>query len=100
VLDDYEAWERGDIDAATESAFTPDVEWIEPPEFPNGGARGPATVREYPRASPTSWLELHSERRATTLAGDVVVVHQVHAIHDDGSKAQACAADVYTVGRH
>jgi ketosteroid isomerase-like protein len=36
VLKSYQAYARGDIDAAV-SPLHPEVEWIEPDEFPNGG---------------------------------------------------------------
>lgn len=51
VLDSYAAYARGDIDAAV-APLHPDVEWIEPDSFPNGGAyRGPVAVAGYLRES-------------------------------------------------
>jgi hypothetical protein len=46
VLAAYEAFARGDIDAATKD-LDAEVEWIEPTGFPGGGRRvGPAAVAE------------------------------------------------------
>jgi len=51
VLAAYEAFARGDIDAATKD-LDPEVEWVEPIAFPGGGRRvGPAAVAEYLEAS-------------------------------------------------
>lgn len=47
VLDAYRAFVSGDIETATANMH-PDVEWIEPDEFPDGGHyRGPAAVAAY-----------------------------------------------------
>jgi ketosteroid isomerase-like protein len=47
VLKSYEAFARGDIEQAV-VPLHPDVEWIEPEEFPYGGRRqGPDAVADY-----------------------------------------------------
>jgi ketosteroid isomerase-like protein len=97
VLDAYAAFARGDIDAAV-ARLHPDVEWIEPDEFPGGGRRqGPAAVAEYLRASRSSWAELTSEPVARRRGEDIVVVHRVRGRRADGRPAEATVADVYTV---
>lgn len=97
VIRAYQAYARGDIDAAT-ADLSPDVEWIEPDEFPNGGPRhGPAAVAEYLRLSRARWAELVSEPTAHRQGSDIVVVHHVHGRLVDGSTAEATVADVYTV---
>jgi ketosteroid isomerase-like protein len=51
VLAAHAAFAKGDIDAAVANLH-PDVEWIEPDEFPNGGRHvGPAAVANYLRQS-------------------------------------------------
>ena len=97
VLQGYEAWELGDIDRAV-AALHPDVEWIEPDEFSNGGRhRGRAAVADYLRRSRVQWSELTSERTAHRHGGDVVIVHHVLGRLVDGSAHDMTVADVYTV---
>jgi len=97
VLDSYAAYARGDIDAAVASLH-PDVEWIEPDEFPNGGAyRGPVQVAEYLRASYEMWRELVSAPTASRQGADIVVVHHFHGVLADGTPHEATVADVFTV---
>jgi ketosteroid isomerase-like protein len=97
VLAAYAAFARGDIDAAIKPLH-PDVEWIEPDEFPNGGRRqGPMAVAEYLRASRAMWHELVSEPTAYRRGKDIVVVHHVHGRTIDGEVREATVTDVYTV---
>jgi ketosteroid isomerase-like protein len=97
VLGAYAAWERGDIDAAV-APLHPEVVWIEPEEFPGGGERrGPAAVADYLRDSRAGWRELRSQRRASTVGGDVAVVHHVEGILGDGTPHETTVADVFTV---
>jgi ketosteroid isomerase-like protein len=97
VLRAYEAYARGDIDAAI-AGLHPDVDWIEPPEFPGGGARhGPPAVADYLRPSRARWAELVSESTAHRHGDDIVVVHHVHGVTVDGTPAEATVADVYTL---
>ncbi|MPZ84954.1 MAG: DUF4440 domain-containing protein [Actinophytocola sp.] len=97
VLDSYAAYARGDIDAAV-APLHPDVEWIEPAEFPLGGRRvGPAAVAEYLRASHAGWTRFTSTPTATRRGPDIVVVHHVEGELADGTPHAATVADVFTV---
>lgn len=97
VLACYEAFARGDIDAAV-APMHPEVEWIEPEEFPNGGRRqGPQAVAEYLRASYAMWSELHSEPKPHRRGDDIVIVHRVHGRLADGTSQEGTVADVFTV---
>ena len=61
VLKSYQAYARGDIDAAV-SPLHREVEWIEPDEFPNGGRHdGSAAATEYLRKSRAMWSDIVSE---------------------------------------
>ncbi|MDX6396168.1 MAG: uncharacterized protein QOJ73_7231 [Streptosporangiaceae bacterium] len=97
VLDAYAAYARGDIEAAV-AGLHPEVEWIEPDEFPNGGRRqGPAAVAEYLRSAREMWAELVSERSAVRRCGDIVIIHHVSGRLVDGTEHEATVADVFTV---
>ena len=97
VLGSYEAYALGDIDAAV-APLHPDVEWIEPDSFPNGGTyRGPEAVAGYLRASHAMWRELVSEPTATRRGDDIVVVHHVRGVLADGTRHELTVADVFTV---
>jgi ketosteroid isomerase-like protein len=97
ILAAYAAYGQGDIDGAVRDLH-PDVEWIEPDEFPNGGAHhGPAAVAAYLRASHASWRTFVSEPTAHRRADRIVVVHHVHGILADGTPQEATVADVFTV---
>jgi ketosteroid isomerase-like protein len=97
VLDAYAAYARGDIEAAV-AGLHPEVEWIEPDEFPNGGRRqGPAAVAEYLRSAREMWAELVSEPSAVRRGGDIVIIHHVSGRLVDGTEHEATVADVFTV---
>lgn len=97
VLASYEAYARGDIDAAV-APLHPEVEWIEPEEFPGGGRRtGPAAVAEYLRASYALWGELASEPTPYRRGEDIVIVHHVRGHLVDGTPHEMTAADVFTL---
>ncbi|MET7401297.1 nuclear transport factor 2 family protein [Dactylosporangium sp. NPDC005572] len=97
VLRAYAAFAAGDIAGAVRDLH-PDVEWIEPDEFPNGGRHvGPAAVARYLQASHDDWLELHSEPAATRRGDRIVVVHRVHGVVQDLSIRDVTVADVFTV---
>jgi ketosteroid isomerase-like protein len=97
VLRAYAAFARGDIDGAVRD-LAPDVDWVEPDEFPGGGHhRGPAAVAAYLRASYDGWAELHSEPVAQRRGEQIVVVHRVWGTLRDGTAAEATVADVFTV---
>jgi ketosteroid isomerase-like protein len=97
VLRAYAAFARGDIEEAV-ADLHPDVEWIEPDEFPNGGRRqGPAAVAEYLRASFDGWSELRSQPTAYRRGEQIVIVHHVSGRLRDGGTNEATVADVFTV---
>ena len=97
VLAAYTAFARGDIDQAI-AALHPDVEWIEPLEFPNGGRRvGPSAVAAYLRQSRAMWSELRSEATPYHRGQDIVIVHHLSGRLADGSQRDITVADVFTV---
>lgn len=97
VLAAYEAFARGDIEAAVQRLH-PGVEWIEPDEFPNGGRHvGPDAVADYLRSSRAAWGDVVSERTAHRRGGNVVVVHHASGRLLDGSDIDATVADVFTL---
>ncbi len=97
VLDCYAAYALGDIDAAV-APLSPDVVWIEPDEFPNGGERhGRAAVHDYLSRSYAGWAHLTSITTARRRGDDIVIVHQVGGALQDGTYQSAQVADVFTV---
>jgi ketosteroid isomerase-like protein len=93
----YAAYARGDIDQVV-AGLHPQVEWIEPEEFPGGGRRvGPASVAEYLQASWSSWAELHSSATVYRQGDTVVARHHVHGRLADGTPHEATVADVFTI---
>lgn len=96
VLAAYAAYAHGDIDRAV-IGLHPQVEWIEPDEFPGGGRRvGPAAVADYLRGARSRWTELESEPVAQRRGDDIVVIHHVHGRLADGTRHEATVADVFT----
>lgn len=97
VLRAYAAYARGDIDAAVADMHA-DVAWVEPDEFPDGGARhGPAEVADYLRRSHARWSDLVSEPSASRRGDRIVVLHHMHGHLLDGTAVDDTVADVYTV---
>ncbi|MBS1676877.1 MAG: nuclear transport factor 2 family protein [Actinobacteria bacterium] len=95
VLAAYDAFARGDIAAATRD-LDPEIEWIEPIDFPNGGRRiGPTAVADYLEASRSGWKHLTSDPTAYRLGPEIVIVHRVHGILLDGTPREAEVADVF-----
>jgi uncharacterized protein len=94
----YAAFNRGDIDAAVES-LDPNIQWIEPAEFPGGGAyHGRAGAKHYLVQSRAAWAEVISEPERFIPAGDRIVVF-VHArVRPENSNEwqEVRLADVYT----
>ena len=94
----YAAFNRGDIDAAVR-ILDPDVEWIEPAEFPGGGTyRGQAGVKTYLTQSRAAWAEVHSDPEQFIPAGNriVVFVHARVRAKDSQEWQDVLLADVYT----
>lgn len=69
----YAALNRGDI-AGFMAIFSPDVERIEPADFPQGGTyRGVEAVTEHVRKGRGTWAEGSCEPERFFIAGDVIV---------------------------
>lgn len=74
----YAAFNRGDIDGAV-AMLDPNVEWIEPTEFPGGGVhRGVESVKHYLAQSRAGATEVISEPERFIPSGDRIIVF-VHA---------------------
>jgi ketosteroid isomerase-like protein len=97
VLRSYAAFARDDIETAVATVH-PEVEWIEPDEFPHGGRRqGPEAVADYLRSSRALWAELVSEPTAHRRGEDIVGVHHVFGRLLNGSPRDVTVADVFTI---
>jgi ketosteroid isomerase-like protein len=97
VVKSYQAYACGDIDAAV-SPLHPDVEWIEPDEFPNGGRHdGSAAATEYLRNSRAMWSDVTSETTPYRRGEKIIIVHHVTGRMIDGSTQDVTVADVYTI---
>jgi uncharacterized protein len=98
LRDAYAAFNRGDIDAAVR-LLDPQVEWIEPSEFPGGGAyHGVEGAKRYLAQSRNNAAEVISEPEQFIPVGNRVVVF-VHArVLPKGAAAwqDVKLADVYT----
>jgi ketosteroid isomerase-like protein len=94
----YAAFNRGDIDAAV-SSLDPQIDWIEPAEFPGGGHyHGVDGARQYLAQSRAGADEVISEPERFLISGDRIVVF-VHArVRPRGSDQwqDIKLADVYT----
>lgn len=96
----YEAFNRGDMATAVE-AMDPQVEWIEPAEFPGGDQpyHGPNEVKGYLAQSRAGWIEGRSEPEQFLASGAKVAVF-VHARFRSKGDADHWTdvrlADVYT----
>lgn len=95
----YQAFNRGDIEAAAEP-LDAQIEWTEPVEFPGGGTyHGRDEVKRYLTQSRAAWAEASSEPERFITAGNRIVVF-VHArVRSKGSNQwqDVRLADVYTV---
>jgi ketosteroid isomerase-like protein len=98
LRDAYTAFNRGDMDAAVAS-LDENIEWIEPKEFPGGGAyQGRESAKRYLAQSRAAWDEVSSQPEQFILAGNRIVV-LVHArVRAKGSNEwqDVRLADVYT----
>jgi uncharacterized protein len=94
----YAAFNRNDI-AGTVKALDPQIEWIEPAEFPGGGTyHGHAGVQAYLSQSRAPWAEGSSEPERFIVAGDKIIVF-VHArvrLRDSEEWHERRLADVFT----
>jgi ketosteroid isomerase-like protein len=95
----YAAFNRGDMDAAVAS-LDPNIEWVEPVEFPGGGARqGREAVKQYLTQSRAGWAEGSSEPEGFVISNDkvVVFVHAGFRLKNTDTWQVIRLADVYTV---
>jgi uncharacterized protein len=70
----YAALNRNDISAMVKE-FDPEIEWIEPAEFPGGGThRGHAVVKAHLSRARESWAEGSCEPERFIVAGDRIIV--------------------------
>jgi ketosteroid isomerase-like protein len=94
----YAALNRNDISAMVE-AFDPQVEWIEPPEFPGGGTyRGHAIVKAHLSQARERWAEGTCEPERLIVAGDKIIVfdHVRVRLKQEKEWREGELADVYT----
>jgi ketosteroid isomerase-like protein len=94
----YAALNRNDIPAMLK-AFDPQIEWIEPADYPGGGThRGHAAVMTTLSRGRGSWAEGSCEPERFLVAGDkiVVFVHVRVRVKDSADWIDARLADVYT----
>ena len=94
----YAALNRNDIPAMV-GAIDPQIEWIEPAEYPTGGTyHGLAAVKAHLSKARGSWAEGSCEPERFIAAGDKVVVFvYVRARLKHGTESrEGRLADVYT----
>lgn len=97
VLGCYEAYARGDIEAAV-APLHPEVVWLEPEEFTDGGPhRGREAVRAYLERSRARWTELTVEPHADEVNGRIVIVVRHRGRLVSGAARDVTVADVFTV---
>jgi ketosteroid isomerase-like protein len=95
----YAAFNRGDIEAAVEP-LDPQIEWIEPAEFPGGGSyHGREGVRRYLTQSRAAWAEVISEPERFISARNriVVFVHARVRPKESNEWQDVRLADVYSI---
>jgi ketosteroid isomerase-like protein len=95
----YAAFNRGDMDAAVAS-LDPQIQWVEPAEFPGGGTyHGRDAVKGYLEQSRAAGVEVISEPKRFITAGDRVVVFVDARVRRKGSEEwqEVRLADVYTI---
>ncbi len=95
----YAAFNRGDMDAAV-APMAANIEWVEPIEFPGGGARqGREAVKQYLTQSRANWAEGSSEPEGFVISNDkiVVFVHARFRLKNSDAWQEVKLADVYTV---
>ena len=98
VKETYAAINRNDIPAAVK-AFDPQVERIEPPDFPSAGTyRGHADVMAHISKGRNTWAEGSCEVERFIVAGDKIVafVHVRVRLKDHVEWVDGRFADVYT----
>ena len=98
VKETYAAINRNDIPGAVK-AFDPQIEWIEPPDFPKPGTyRGHAEVMAQISKGRSTWAEGGCELERFIVAGDKIVafVHVRVRLKDHTEWIDGRFADVHT----
>ena len=98
VKETYSAINRNDIPAAVK-AFDPQIEWIEPPDFPTPGTyRGHAQVMAHVSRGRNTWAEGVCELERCIVAGDKIVafLHARVRLKDHTDWIDGRFADVHT----
>lgn len=94
----YAALNRDDIPAFVK-AFDPQIEWIEPIEYPGGGTyRGRAVVEAHLSKSRANWAEGSCEPERFIVAGDKIIVfdHVRVRLKHEAEWREGDIADVFT----
>ena len=94
----YAAINRNDIPAALD-VFDPQIEWIEPPDYPEGGTtHGLADVKALHVRARATWAEGGCEPERFIVAGDkiIVFVHVRVRLKHEMEWREGEIADVYT----
>lgn len=94
----FAALNRNDVPAMVK-AFDPDIEWIEPDDYPGGGARrGHAEFIAHASQGRASWAEGSCEPEQFIVAGDKIVVNVFVRVRlkDHTDWIEARLADVFT----
>jgi ketosteroid isomerase-like protein len=98
VQETYAAINRNDVPAAVK-AFDPQMEWIEPRDFPTPGTyRGQAEVMAHISRGRNTWAEGGCEPERFIVAGDkiVVFIHVRVRLKDHTEWIDSRIADVFT----
>ena len=98
LMEAYAALNRNDIPAMVQ-AFDPQIEWIEPAEYPLGGTyQGHAAVKTHLAQARDTWAEGACEPERFIVAGDKVIVFvYVRArLKHETNWREGRHADVYT----
>lgn len=98
LRDIYAAINRHDIPAAI-AIYDPQIEWIEPSDYPEGGTtHGIADVEALHRRALATWAEGACEPEQFIVAGDKVIVlaHVRVRLKDSADWIDGRLADVYT----
>lgn len=94
----YAALNRNDIPAIVQ-AFDPQIEWIEPAEYPSGGTyQGIAEVKAHLSQARGTWAEGSCEPERFIVASDkiIVFVHVHVRLKNEKDWREGRLADVYT----
>lgn len=94
----YAAFNRNDISAFVQ-IFDPQIEWIEPVEFPGGGIyRGLNAVQAHLARSRETWAEGSCEPERIIVAGDRIIqfIHVRVRLKEETEWREGQVTEVYT----